>query len=209
MVALTKSGELLWEKQVSKDYIHSAISIRQGKLFITAGGILYSYDLQGNQLWKSEDLYIKGTPSFGEDGSVYVFSSTLNKVFSFDDSTGEKKWEIDTGWLFANDTEVTVSPKGNLYVNGADKIHVISPDGELVATYVVEYWTEPVTFDSLGNAYVVTSYHNISKVIKYDQNHEEKQVFEYTGEGRIENRATIGGNGVVYVGGRNIFAIQF
>ncbi|WP_071392814.1 S-layer homology domain-containing protein [Bacillus tuaregi] len=209
IAAFTNTGERLWEKQVSDDYIHSALSIYQGNLYLTSGGSLYSFDLQGNQVWKSEDLYLWGKPSFGEDGSVYVVSPTLSKVLAFDQTTGDKKWEIKTDYLFAGDSEVTVSPEGHLYVNGADKIYVISAEGQLIATYFVEYWTAPVSFDSSGNVYVVTSYFNVSKVIKYDQNHNEKQVFEYTGDGRIDNRPTIGENGVVYVGGTKTMAIQF
>jgi hypothetical protein len=107
-----------------------------------------------------------------------------------------------------------VSPNGNLYVNGADKIYVISSKGELLAAYLVEYGTSPVAFDNQSNAYVVTKATlqspKLSKVIIFDQYHKEKQVFEYESENNwLEHLPAIGKDGVVYVGGLRTIAIKF
>jgi outer membrane protein assembly factor BamB len=76
---------------------------------------VYSIDsANGNQIWRSGDLggSIVGSPTLGDDGSLYVgtFSS---QVVALDPETGKEKWNISTDdWIWSG----PVSYNGRIYI---------------------------------------------------------------------------------------------
>ncbi|WP_442596781.1 hypothetical protein [Neobacillus sp. D3-1R] len=100
------------------------------------------------------------------------------------------------------------SPNGLLYVNGADKVFVYYPDGQLAATYVVEYGTNPVTFDKDGNAYIVsTTLDKVSTLTVWDPKHQLKYRYSIY-DGGMGETPLVTANGVVYLGGNRLFAVK-
>ena len=96
--------ELLWSYEgLGKG--HSSVGIGSDRVFVNGmidtTGVLYSFDLKGNLLWKKTygtewHVNYTGTRStpLVDDGRVYL-ESGMGEVFCFDAKTGEVIWTLD------------------------------------------------------------------------------------------------------------------
>ncbi|WP_167506245.1 PQQ-binding-like beta-propeller repeat protein [Halobacillus faecis] len=216
--AVTKDGDIAWEANLlpEGDPSISSVEVSGDQIFIVSEGSLYKINAQGEVETLLKDHYLSGKPAVAEDGTVYVISSLRYKLYAVSPETQnneEPLWSVSTDYLFSNDTEPRVSPKGEIYLNGANKITIVNPKTKQIeASYGVEYKTFPVMFDDAGNSYVASSdsMTDTSSIVVFDNEH--KRLISYVSEGvkgRLGGPLTLAGDGVVYSPGINLFAVKF
>ncbi|MBX0357681.1 PQQ-binding-like beta-propeller repeat protein [Halobacillus sp. Nhm2S1] len=219
--AVTKEGRVVWEANLLSEGAYVSISnieVSNGHVYIVADGSLFKINSQGEVEVLLKNHYLRGKPVIGDDGTVYVLSSVRSRLYAVSpnpknlDKEGVL-WSVSTDYLFSNGSEPRISPNGKIYINGADKITVVNPISQQIeASYGVEYRTYPVTFDDVGNTYVVSnnSMTGISSIVVFDEEH--NRLSSYIGNGvseKLGGPLTLGGDGVVYSPGRHLFALRF
>ncbi|WP_226581017.1 PQQ-binding-like beta-propeller repeat protein [Halobacillus litoralis] len=219
--AVTKEGEIVWGANLIPEgggVSISDVEVSHGHAFVVADGSLYKIDPRGEVEVLLKDHYLRRKPEVAEDGTVYVLSSVRRKLYAVSpngQNSGEEGvlWSVSTDYLSSNHSEPRIAPNGKIYINGADKITIIDPGKEKIeAFYGVEYQTSPVTFDESGNTYVAShsSMTDTSSIVVFDDQHNRLSSYVSEGvSGRLGGPLTLGGNGIVYSPGMNLFAVKF
>ncbi len=95
-----ETGEQIWSKQFTQDFLFSGFIIEEDKI-IANNEDTFTYCLNpenGNTIWKTESSGTSGRMSY-LNGIVYFVGGSTGKLHAIDVSTGNHVWKIDASKL--------------------------------------------------------------------------------------------------------------
>lgn len=131
ITAINPDGSTKWGNFLDKEdgslYIPAAD--KNDNIYVcTSGSNFYSFDNQGNQLWK-KTLYLPAnvSPSVGADGTVYICAEST--LFAFN-SDGSLSWSYRIKG-FRNLSGPALAPDGTVYVSAGDFLYTMKNGKEV------------------------------------------------------------------------------